>query len=98
MLPYFDLRKQINDVCMYVCMYVCISSWTFYTFPDRLERPDLKFVLYIFCHVLSRFHLRERIHQPNLCYANCFEGLSYGPLNKNFSRNNFSVCCCVFFH
>ena len=21
MLPYFDLRKQINDVCMYVCMY-----------------------------------------------------------------------------
>ena len=49
-----------------------ILSWTFYTFPDRLERPDLSFVLYIFCHVLSRFHLRERFHQPNLCYANCF--------------------------
>ena len=49
-----------------------ILSWTFYTFPDRLERPDLRFVLYIFCHVLSRFHLRERLYQPNLCYANCF--------------------------
>ena len=43
-----------------------ILSQTFYTFLDRLERPDLRFVLYIFCHVLNRFHLPERI-QPNLC-------------------------------
>ena len=51
-----------------------------------------------FCHVLSRFYLRERIYKPNLCYPNCFEGLISGPLNKNFLINNFSVYCCVFFH
>ena len=47
-------------------------SITFYTFRDRLERPDLRFVLNNFYHVLSRFYLRERIHEPNLCHANCF--------------------------
>ena len=52
--------------------FVNILSLTFYTFWDRLERPDLRFVLNNFCHVLSRFYLRERIHEPNLCHANCF--------------------------
>ena len=52
--------------------FVNILSLTFYTFCDRLERPDLRFVLNNFYHVLSRFYLRERIHEPNLCHANCF--------------------------
>ena len=29
MLPYFDLRKQIKDVCMYVCMYLVIGLLLF---------------------------------------------------------------------
>ena len=29
-------------------------------------------MLNIFFHVLRRFYLRERIHEPCLCYANCF--------------------------
>ena len=52
--------------------FVNILSLTFYTFSDRLERSDLRFVLNNFCHVLSRFSVRERIHEPNLCHANSF--------------------------
>ena len=37
-----------------------------YTLQDRLERPDLRFDLNNFCHVLSRLHLHERIHEPIL--------------------------------
>ena len=29
------------------------------------ERPDLRFVLNNFCHVLSRFYLLERINEPS---------------------------------
>ena len=74
---------QVHFV-LYSQAFVNILSLTFYTFWGQLERPDLRFVLNNFCHVLSRFYLRERIHEPNLCHANCFWGLIYGPLNKNF--------------
>ena len=51
----------------------------FYTFWDRLEGPDLRFVLKNFCHVRSRFYsVHERIHEPNFCYKNCFSVLIYG--------------------
>ena len=42
--------------------------------------------------MLRRFYLLiERIHEPSLCYENCFYGLICGFLNKHFAQNNFSV-------
>ena len=77
--------------------FVNILSLTFYPFWDRLERPDLRFVLNNFRHVLSRFYLRERILEPNLCHSNCFQRLIYGPLNKNFREIiSLSIVVCSF--
>ena len=80
--------------CQENYVFVNSSSHTFYTVGDRLERPDLRFLLNNSCHVRSRFYLLERIHEPNLSYTKCFYGLLYGP----FSKNNFFVYFCVFFH
>ena len=41
----------------FMYLHVNISSYTFW---DKLEHPDLRFVLNNFCHVLNRFYLRER--------------------------------------
>ena len=52
-----------------------------------------------FCHGLSRFYLRERIHDPDRCYANCFKGLTFWILNKNFQETaSLSIVLSLFIH
>ena len=47
-------------------LYIFLKdSWTFSTFLHRRDRkPQNVHLKLIFCHVLSRFNLRERIHVP----------------------------------
>ena len=46
----------------------------------------------IFCHLLDRFNLTCL----NLSYRNCFLGLTYGFLNKNFQEIKLFICHCSF--
>ena len=66
-----------------------------YTLQDRLERPDLRFVLNNFCHVLSRLHLYERIHEPILRINLWIFKLKR--FREIISLSVVVVCVCVFF-
>ena len=49
------------------------------------EKPPNVHLILIFCHVLNQFNL-----------SNCFLGLTYGFLNKNFQEINWFICHCSF--
>ena len=53
----------------------------------QMERESLKE-----CSV-SFFWTNENLRE---CYANCFLGLTYGFLNKNFQLINLFICHCSF--
>ena len=59
------MEKKITFLKGNLCMY--IVSWTFYTFFFFGAKEKLQTALrFEFCYVLiSRFYLRERIHDPD---------------------------------
>ena len=49
--------------------------------------------------MLSRFHLREGIHDPDSVFSNCFKGLTFWILNKNFQETaSLSILLTLFIH
>ena len=60
------------------------------------EKPQNVNLKLIFYHVLSRFNLRERIHDPVFCYANYFLELTFGFFVKNFQEIKLFICHCSF--
>ena len=44
-------------------------------------------------------HLRERIHDPDSVFPNCFKGLTFWTLNKNFQETaSLSIVLSLFVH
>ena len=49
--------------------------------------------------MLSRFHLRERIHDPDSVFRIAFKGLTFWILNKNFQETaSLSIVLRLFIH
>ena len=68
----------------------------FYIFTSAWRKPQNVHLKFIFCLVLSRFHLRERIHDPVSVTRIAFLGLTNGFLNKNFQVIKLFINDCSF--
>ena len=79
-------------------------SQTFYIFSDRVweMRPSLDRFSVNFCHVLSRFYLCERIHDPVtvtwIAFNDNLVGFRIKVFNKQFVCLLFSVCLFITFY
>ena len=71
-------------------------SWTVSTFWHRSERKTTKCAFEIDFLPCARPILLAWTQWFNLSYANCFLGLTYGFLNKNFQEIKPFICHCSF--
>ena len=60
----YSTVKKITFLIKRKFIFTVNISWTFYTFWDRLELADMRFMFNFAIIVPSRFCLRERIPEP----------------------------------
>ena len=91
----YILYSMIKKVRFLKGIFVFIKvSWTFCTFWHRRERkPQNVHLTLIFCYVLNRFNLLERIHDP-VCVTRIAltYWLTYRLLNNNFQEIKLFIC------